>query len=558
MIRLYGQTDKVFQNNGDRVLQPLYASVHKEDNGDFTLTIDLDLSYVDDITEGRIIVCPTPQGAQPFRVHNVTQTRKKISAVCRHVFYDTENYLIADSYVVDQDAGDALAHLNAAATPTSPFDTISDISLQGSFRCVRKSLYEAVQTVVERWGGHLVRDGWTIGLRQTIGRDNGVNVEYAKNLQEITVSYDWSDVVTTLMPEGFDGLMLPEVYLVSEIQYDIPYTKCVQFQQNVDREAYMDESGQLDEEAYHEAMIEDLRSQATQYLENNSVPKVNYTLAANLEKITDVGDTVQVNDRRLGLSILTHVIAYDYDPILDKYTKIEFGNFQQTITGFYQSVTAQMEQKVEESEEAVKVILGEELTAATAAIWNAMASSYVIYDRDRILVVDRLPKESAQYVIMINSGGIGFSSTGINGTFNSAWTIDGTMDMQQINVINLTANLIRGGTLTLGGTGKGDGILELYNQQNVLIGRMDKEGLKMYGPDGSYVLMNQEVGFEGRDRNHTRIYWVNGDEFHMRKGVMDEEITLCNKLRFIPIERYNGTTMINDGIGLVSVASAGA
>ena len=558
MIRLYGQTDKVFLNNGDRILQPLYASVHKEDNGDFTLTIDLDLSYVDDITEGRIIVCPTPQGAQPFRIHNVTQTRKKISAVCRHVFYDTENYLIADSYVVDQDAGDALAHLNAATTPTSPFNTISDISLQNSFRCVRKSLYEAVQTVVERWGGHLVRDGWTIGLRQTIGQDNGVTVEYAKNLQEITVSCDWSDVVTKLMPEGFDGLMLPEVYLESDIQYEIPYTKCVQFQQNVDREAYLDENGQLDEEAYQEALIEDLRNQATQYLEQNSVPKANYTLAANLEKITDVGDTVQVNDRRLGLSILTHVIAYDYDPILDKYTKIEFGNFQQTITGFYQSVTAQMEQKVEESEEAVKVILGEELTAATAAIWNAMASSYVIYDRDRILVVDRLPKESAQYVIMINSGGIGFSSTGINGTFNSAWTIDGTMDMQQINVINLTANLIRGGTLTLGGTGKGDGVLELYNQQNVMIGRMDKDGLKMYGPDGSYVIMNQEVGFEGRDRNGDRIYWVNGDEFHMRKGVMDEEITLCNKLRFIPIERYNGTTMINDGIGLVSVASTGA
>lgn len=554
MIRLYGETDKVFSNNGDRIIRPLYASVHKEDNGDFSLTIDLDLSYVDDITEGRIIVCPTPQGDQPFRVHNVTQTRKKISAVCRHVFYDTENYLIADSYVVDMDADDALAHLNAATEPVSPFTTVSDISIQNSFRCVRKSLYEAVQTVVERWGGHLVRDGWSIGLRESIGQDNQVTVEYAKNLQQITVSYDWSDVVTKLMPEGFDGLMLPEVYLESETQYDIPYTKCVQFDQNVDREAYLDEEGRLDEEAYNEALIEDLRSQATTYLEENSVPKVNYSLAANLEKITDIGDAVQVNDRRLGLSILTHVISYDYDPILDKYTGIEFGNFQQTITGFYQSVTAQMEQKVEESEEAVKVILGEELTAATAAIWNAMASSYLIYDRDRILAVDRLPKEQAQNVMVINSGGIGFSSTGINGTFNSAWTIDGTMDMQQINVINLTANLIRGGTLTLGGTGKGDGVLELYNQSNQLIGQMDKEGLKMYGPDGSYVLMNQEVGFEGRDRNHTRIYWVNGDEFHMRKGVMDEEITLCNKLRFIPIERYNGDTMINDGIGLVSVA----
>ena len=31
---------------------------------------------------------------------------------------------------------------------------------------------------------------------------------------------------------------------------------------------------------------------------------------------------------------------------------------------------------------------------------------------------------------MINNGGIAFSQTGINGTFNSAWTIDGTLNMQ--------------------------------------------------------------------------------------------------------------------------------
>jgi hypothetical protein len=35
----------------------------------------------------------------------------------------------------------------------------------------------------------------------------------------------------------------------------------------------------------------------------------------------------------------------------------------------------------------------------------------------------------------INSGDIGFSSTGINGGFNSAWTIDGTLDMQHTNII---------------------------------------------------------------------------------------------------------------------------
>ena len=44
---------------------------------------------------------------------------------------------------------------------------------------------------------------------------------------------------------------------------------------------------------------------------------------------------------------------------------------------------------------------------------------------------------------MINNGGIGFSNTGINGPFNSAWTLDNVFNAEQINVINFTANLIK-------------------------------------------------------------------------------------------------------------------
>ena len=72
-------------------------------------------------------------------------------------------------------------------------------------------------------------------------------------------------------------------------------------------------------------------------------------------------------------------------------------------------------------------------------------------------------------------------------------------------------------------------------QEKVLIAELNKNGLKMYGVDGSYVLMNNQVGFSGYDRNDNPIYWVNGDEFHMKKSVVEEEITLCNKMRFIPI-----------------------
>ena len=558
MIKIFGQTDKLFSSNGDIVVKPVKAIIRKEDNGDFYLEMETDLSYIDYLVEGNIIVATTPQGDQAFRISNPQKTKHKLLVKAWHVFYDSENYLIEDSYVVDKNCNDALDHLNNATEPESPFTTISDIGTVNSFRCVRKSLYQAIQAVLERWGGHLVRDNFTIELRTEIGTDNGVTVRYKKNLKDITSQENWDLVVTKLMPVGKDGILLNAVdqtaskYVESEIQYDIPYTKTVSFTQDE-----IIESDYPDETSYKSALVSDLQIKALNYLTINSIPQINYTLKANLEKVTDIGDTVEVIDERLGINLLTNVIAYTYDCILGKYVEVEFGNFKQTLGNLVNTITASTEKIVTEATDTLRVVLGDDLQQATDRIWSVLGNSYVIYDGDKILVVDSLPKETATYVIMINSAGIGFSTTGINGTFNSAWLIDGTLDMQNINVINLTANMIKGGTLKLGSRANESGILELYNEANNLIGLMDKNGLKMYGSDGSYVLMNNDVGFAGFDRNNNKIYWVSKDEFHMKKSVVEEEITLCNQLRFIPIQITSGNTIINEGIGLVSSATGG-
>lgn len=554
MIRLFSSNDKTFTTNGDIVIKPLKAKVHKEDNGSFYLDLETSIDYIDDLTANRIVVANTPQGEQAFRITNVEQTRKKISAKCHHVFYDSNNYLIADSYVVDKNCNDALDHLNNATDNTSPFTTVSDVTRINSFRCVRKSLYEAINTVIERWGGHLVRDNFAIAIKDKIGKDNGVVVRYAKNLKEINCEYNWDNVVTKLMPVGKDGLLLDEKYIYSNTQYDIPYTKCVSFEQNgIEEDDYKDSDGNLNETSYKNALMNDLRTQAQDYVNSNCKPSVNYKLKANLEKITDVGDTIVVKDERLGLDITTNVIAYDYDCILERYTELEFGNFKQKLSNLVNSITSSTQQTIQENNKVIKVTLSDELKTATDKILSAMSSSYVIYEGDKILVVDALPKEEAHHVIMINSGGIAFSDTGINGAFKSAWTIDNVLNMEQINVINLTADLIKGGTLKLGANLNQFGTLEIYDEANNLIGILDKNGLRLNGVDDSYIVINNEIGFAGYDRNGNKIYWVSKDEFHQKKSVVEEEITLCNKMRFIPITLYdNDGKITNDGIGLVS------
>lgn len=553
MIRVFSPTDKIFTSNGDAVIRPFKAKVHKEDNGKFYLNIEADISYVDILTANRIIVADTPQGAQAFRIKNPEKTKHKITIKAPHISYDAENYVIADSYVADKNCNDAMNHLNRATDNPSPFQTYSDIAMVDSYRCVRTSLYDAFSTVLERWGGHFVRDNYRFGIMSTIGRDNGVTVRYKKNLKEMTCTTNWDDVVTKLMPVGKDGLTLDEVYLYSKTQYDIPFAKVVSFNQNIDQDLYKDADGNLDEVAYNNALVEDLRTQGQAYVDANCEPKVNYTLKANVEKLTDIGDTIEVIDEPMGIDIMTHVISYDYDCILGKYTELEFGNFKQKVSGLMGTVSSTIQQSVEKNNANLQLTFSDAIQQAQDSILGMLGNSYVVYEGDKILVVDALPKEEAHNVIMINSGGIGFSSTGINGTFESAWTIDNVLNMQHINVINLVADMIKGGTLKLGSNLNQNGQIEVYDEANNLIAKLDKNGLIMYGLDGSYLVVNNSVGFAGYDRTGAKTFWVSGDEFHQKKSVIEEEITLCNKARFIPITVKDGDTVTNDGIGIVGV-----
>lgn len=557
MLRIFKPTDKDYRTNGDKVIQPLKATVTKEDNDAYYLDLTCGTEYLPWIKSGNIIVADTPQGAQPFRILNPEITHTKITCKCNHIFYDSANYLIADSYVVDSTCNQALDHLNTATEPKSPFRTVSDINTINSFRCVRKSLYEAITTVLERWGGHLVRDGWTIGIRQSIGADNGVVVRYGKNLKSIEASYDWSDVCTKILPEGANGLLLnaldskQSIYMESSTQYDVPYCKTVQFSQSdIKQEDYKTPDGKHnDETAYKRACLADLRQQAQKYLDENCVPKVNYKMAANLERVTDIGDTIEVIDERMGLDMMTNVISFEYDCIQGRYTSIEFGTFKQTLSGLMGTVQQTATDAAHAVNSSIVTTVNDRISESENKITNLVGGSYVIYDGEQILVVDSLPKESAHNVLRINSAGIGFSSSGISGSFTSAWAIDGTLNMQNINVINLVADLIKGGTLTLGGQDNGNGVMLVKSAAGATLGRLDNGGLTMWATDGSHIVVSAANGLTGYDSANRITYTARNGVFSMRNGYIEEGLAVGGKLKIVPVASGD-----NNGVAFVALS----
>lgn len=344
MLKVFGANDKVFTSNGDVVLRPIKAKIQRNDNGDYYLDLETGLEFVGYIVEGNIIVANTPHGDQPFRVSNVQKTGSKITTKAWHVFFDSKNYLIADSNANNKTCDQAIKQFNNATEPTSEFTVSSDISGTKSFRATRLSLYDAIMKLQEIYGGHVVPDNFGIQIKGDISQDNGITVQYKKNLKEITVDENWDDVVTKILPVGKDDVLLnavnpsASIYITSSTQYSIPYVKTVNFEQDIDPEDYSSDT------AYKTALVNDLRSQATAYLAKNCVPKVNYTLKAHLENLTDIGDIIHVRDDRLNLNLLTSVISYEYDCLLEKFTEIEFGNFKKTLSGLIPSITSGINQ----------------------------------------------------------------------------------------------------------------------------------------------------------------------------------------------------------------------
>lgn len=547
MIKIYESTERLFNHNGIKIVHPTRAEITKVDNGDYYAEIEDTIENIAFYQQGAIVRIPTPWGEQAFRISNPVVNGNRVEIKAWHISYDAKNYVVKSANSVNKNCNAALEHFNAKTDAPSPFTTTSDIATEGTIYIVRKSLLEVFGKVAEHYNGHFHRDNFTFGIRAKIGQDKGVVLKVGKNITEMKKAENWDDVCTKILPytvsENNSVIELDEVYVeLGESLYDMPYTKIVEFANDFKIEDFASES------EYIAAVKDWLRLQAEIYLDNNKLPKVNYTVSASIDNVSDVGDVIQVKHPKCNINIITEVISLKYDAIRGKYTRIEFGNFKNELKNLVQNITDAANKHTDEAIKTTESHFSTQLSEATAKINSVLGNSYVIYEGDRILVVDTLPKEQAKYVIKISSGGIGFSSNGINGTFTSAWTIDGTLNMQAINVINMTASLIKGGTLKLGGVDNANGTFELYDSNNSLISVMNSEGLTVYAKNGDFVKLNATDGFVGYDSTGEKVYWADGETFHMMNAEVENQITLSGKIKIVPVQNEG-----SEGIGFVAI-----
>lgn len=562
MLKLFKETDVSFDSNGDKIIdKPIKAVVHKEDNKDFYLDLEVGIEYVKDIVERAIIVAPTPQGEQAFRITNVSKDRSIIKTRAYHVYYDSKNLLIRGKYVVEKVCEIALKEFNEAVSDPSPFTVSSDVPKIATYHCIRHSLEEAINVVLERWGGHLVRDNFSIKIQENIGKDTGITLNRT-NLKEISYDENWDDVVTKLLPVGKDGILLnnlnpnEDVYVYSNIKYNIPYTKKINFDQNdieEDKFKYVDKDTKeekIDELGYKQALIADLKKQAQEYIIKNSVPKVNYQIKSDVQGVTDIGDIIKVYYKTLGIEILTNVISYEYDCILKKYIFLEFGNFRKTIKDIFSNLNSNFFSALKESNEEIKTNLSEKINTLFMDENEDLKNVSVSVANNQILILDNTPIEEAQDVIKLDNQGIGHSDTGVNGEFKNIISIDGTLNTKNIPNFESAVKESQNKTLHVGSLQNKKGIIKVYNNNDEVMIQINNEGITVVRKDGLQILFNNEVGMQILNSVGQTMLSVNNNEITCNNLNIKNNFSIFGlRAKKIKIRDAQGN-VLTDGIGL--------
>ena len=430
MIKIFNANDTIFNTNGNIVIKPLkLLEVKKKSLNGWYVEVEVPIKYKEYIKQDNLCVVKTKSKLKPqaFRINNPEYGQRKISFTANHVMFDAKNYFLEDVRPTNQNGLNTLKYINERTDKTSPFTILSsDVEKVDTCYFIRKNLLEAWETIEERFGGIFDADNFDIRFKTSIGVDRGEIIAYGKNLQNIKIYEDWSNVCTRLYPVGKDGLLLESKYIDSSVQYDKPYTKTVSFESELD-----------EEEQTKENLLNELLVKANNYLQENKYPKVSYEITSDINQLVEIGDKIHIKHPLV--NILTEVLEYEFNGITKKVKKLIFGNYTRDVKNKFDSIKSSIETVRTEISSQTKIINDQ-----TNLINSLNKNGYVYIDDNEILILDELPKENAKNVWRFGLGGIGFSSTGYKGPFGIAMTSDGKINADFISTGTLSASRIEG------------------------------------------------------------------------------------------------------------------
>ena len=443
--RLYAPTSTSWTTNGDPLADATVCTV-KQGGGssELTLTYPMDGLHFKDIKQRSIILQkPDPYTrAQPFRIYHIGRPiNGMVTFRARHIAYDAAGIPITPIEAFS--AKDAANKIKANAMVSCPFTWSTNINAAGVLQTKspvsgRALTLGSKNTWQGVYGGDLVYDHYDIKLLSNGGADRGVVFRYGVDLIDLQQEENISNVYTGIVP-FYSGRGKNAAQVIgSVLQVSGSY--------NFVRILPVDLTDAFEDVP----TVADLNAAGREYLQNNDIgtPEVSLNLSwAQIEgKDVRLYDTVGVEFEELGVGASARICETNYDGLNEEYLGVTVGSPRKTIADTIANAgkqisaiptTTQMQQAILDQ---TKIITG-------------VKGGYIVYhfnsdgQPSEILIMDEAEESKAKKVLRINNLGIGFSTNGVEGPFETAWTINGQFNAKWITAGYLNVDRIEAKTI---------------------------------------------------------------------------------------------------------------
>lgn len=239
--------------------------------------------------------------------------------------------------------------------------------------------------------------------------------------------------------------------------------------------------------------------------------------------------------------------------------------YQSNASDIYRKAQEDIEQNKTEWEKTAE-ILNNELQNASGLFQTTQTNPdgstiYYLHDKKTL--------EESQVVIKVTSQAIGISTDGGN-TYPTGITVDGDAIVSILQSVGINADWINTGTLKVGGKDNGNGLIQVYDKNGELLGKINNEGLtiksggvvKSEATAYKYVqLRGSNIYFRDLNKNKEVMSVIEGDttsldfyvpnSFHLFKG----EYKSPNAVQVMNYNGTSNTTKVTNLSGAIKTAN---
>ena len=448
----------------------LSCEVTEERNGAYECVMKYPITgaFYTEIRKERLVKAKPNDTSKPqaFRIYRITKPLNGIVTIyAQHISYDLTAIATpawTSSPITPQLA---IEHVfNAALTPHN-FTFRTDYTQAKEFsvskpKSLRSVLGGSEGSLVSLWGGEFEWDNFNVIHHQGRGTSTGVVIEYGKNLTSLEQDADITSVYTDLLPYAVitdeDGnetviTLTEQILPIAETSLVQRKTLIKDFTDSFDMDAVITE--------------EALRAKAEKYIEDNPLgvesPELKISFeplwkqpeyAAVLERVS-LCDRVTVRHVNLGVQATAKVTKTVYDALAKKYVSVTLGSIRNSLIDSVSDTQAAIENTANKVER-LPSLMASAIQNATNLITGQTGGYVVLHTESEngqpyeLLILDAPSIDDAVNVWRWNVGGLGFSSHGYNGPYETAITADGQIVANFITSGTLVANIIKAGILS--------------------------------------------------------------------------------------------------------------